>query len=83
MVVKTKPNLNRTRHLIPWEDAAVQRHLATLGLKPPASAEAVKRAFRALALKYHPDKRPDDENGSTDFQRIKDAYDALAAAGMA
>ncbi|OLQ04121.1 Chaperone protein DnaJ [Symbiodinium microadriaticum] len=65
------------------EEASVRQHLATLGLKAPSSAEAVKRAFRSLALKYHPDKRPDDQTRSADFQRIKDAYDALTAAGLA
>ncbi|CAE7345298.1 dnaJ [Symbiodinium natans] len=73
----------RALHQPGREDPAMRRHLATLGLQPPTSAEAVKRAFRSLALKYHPDKRPDDQTTSADFQRIKDAYDALTAAGLA
>lgn len=57
-------------------------HYNTLGISHAATPEEVRRAYRALALKHHPDKQSDD--GSSEyFQRIQAAYAALAKAGLA
>lgn len=46
-----------------------------LGVKPDATPDEIKTAFRALSKKYHPDMRPD---GSPErFRAISDAYDVL------
>ena len=47
-----------------------------LGLKPGASSEEVKRAYRKLSLKYHPDKNQDPD-AEEKFKALNNAYDLL------
>lgn len=51
-----------------------------LGVKPNASPEEIKRAYRRLALKYHPDKNPGDPLAEAAFKEIAEAYDILSDA---
>ena len=48
-----------------------------LGLSPGASDEEVKKAYRKLAMKYHPDRNPGDEEAARKMQEINAAYDAI------
>lgn len=48
-----------------------------LGLSPGASDEAVKRAYRALAKKYHPDMNPGDRHAAEMMNQINAAYDQI------
>jgi molecular chaperone DnaJ len=48
-----------------------------LGVERNASEEEVKRAYRRLAVKFHPDKNPDDANAEEKFKELGEAYDVL------
>jgi molecular chaperone DnaJ len=50
----------------------------TLGVKKGDSADKLKKAYRALAKKYHPDKNPGDKVAEEHFKEIQEAYDVLS-----
>jgi len=49
-----------------------------LGLERSASEEEIKKAYRKLAVKYHPDKNPSDKTAEENFKQIGEAYEALS-----
>jgi molecular chaperone DnaJ len=49
----------------------------TLGVSRNASADEMKKAFRKLAMQYHPDKNPGDHAAEAKFKEINEAYDVL------
>ncbi len=49
-----------------------------LGLPPDASADDIKRAYRRLALRYHPDHNPNDPQAEEHFKAISSAYEVLS-----
>ncbi|MBW7835342.1 MAG: molecular chaperone DnaJ [Sphingomonadales bacterium] len=49
----------------------------TLGIERSASGETVKKAFRKLAMQYHPDRNPGDNDAEHRFKEINEAYDVL------
>lgn len=51
-----------------------------LGVDRKASVEDIKRAYRKLALKYHPDHNPDDKNAEEKFKELNEAYQVLGDA---
>ena len=48
-----------------------------LGVGQNATDEEVKRAYRKLAVKFHPDKNPDDPHAEEKFKELGEAYDVL------
>ena len=50
----------------------------TLGVSKNASDEEIKKAYRKLARKYHPDRNPDDAEAEEKFKEISAAHDVLA-----
>lgn len=53
-------------------------HWQTLGLDPGADAQTLKRAFRALARRWHPDLNANDPVAEERFKRINEAYAVLS-----
>lgn len=49
-----------------------------LGITKGASASEIKKAYRKLALKYHPDKNPDDASAEEKFKEAAEAYEVLS-----
>lgn len=49
-----------------------------LGVSKSASDEDIKKAFRKLAMKYHPDKNPDNKQSEEKFKEINEAYETLS-----
>src|SRR5256712_5227528 len=48
-----------------------------LGVGRSTSEEEIKRAYRKLAVKFHPDKNPDDPHAEEKFKELGEAYDVL------
>ena len=49
-----------------------------LGVQKGASAEDIKKAYRKLALKYHPDRNPDNKEAEEKFKEAAEAYEVLS-----
>lgn len=49
----------------------------TLGVSRKAKPEEIRKAYRRLARKYHPDVNPGDKNAEERFKKVQEAYDVL------
>jgi curved DNA-binding protein len=59
---------------------APRDYYATLGVERKATADEIKKAFRKLALQYHPDRNPDDKAAEERFKEVNEAYAVLSDA---
>lgn len=50
----------------------------TLGVQSNASEAEIKKAYRRLAMKHHPDRNPDDAKSEASFKEAKEAYEVLS-----
>ena len=58
--------------------AANEDYYKVLGLTKSASADEIKRAYRKLAVKYHPDKNPGNKAAEEKFKQVSEAYEVLS-----
>ena len=49
-----------------------------LGVEKNASTQEIKKAYRKLALKYHPDRNPGDKTAEEKFRKVSEAYEVLS-----
>ena len=57
---------------------AKRDYYEVLGVNKDASADEIKRAYRRLAMKYHPDKNPDNKEAEEKFKECAEAYEVLS-----
>src|SRR5436190_13452130 len=57
---------------------AKRDYYEVLGVEREASEEEIKKAYRKLAVKHHPDKNPGDKASEESFKEIGEAYEALS-----
>ena len=53
-------------------------YYATLAVERGASAAEIKKAYRRLAMKHHPDRNPDNADSEEHFKEAKEAYEVLS-----
>jgi len=57
-----------------------QDYYEVLGVDRDASDRDIKKAFRRMAMKYHPDRNPDDQDAEEKFKDVNEAYEILSDA---
>ncbi len=57
--------------------ATKRNYYEVLGVERSASEEEIKKAYRKLAVQYHPDKNPGDKSAEEKFKEISEAYEVL------
>src|SRR3954470_14718907 len=58
--------------------AAKKEYYKTLGVAKDAKADDIKKAYRRLARKFHPDVNPNDKAAEDKFKELQEAYDVLS-----
>lgn len=57
---------------------AKRDYYEVLGIGKNASEEEIKKAYRKMAMKYHPDRNPDSKDAESKFKEAKEAYEMLS-----
>lgn len=60
------------------DKTSMKDYYQLLGVDRSASREDIKKAFRRLALKYHPDRNPDNKESEEHFKEVNEAYSCLS-----
>ena len=55
-------------------------YYSILGVARNASGDAIKKAYKKLAMKYHPDRNPGDKKAESKFKELSEAYEVLSNA---
>src|ERR1700675_2264643 len=63
---------------MPAPSKAVMDFYETLGVKRGAGADDIRKAYRKLARKHHPDLNPGDKTAEDRFKKVQEAYDVMS-----
>jgi molecular chaperone DnaJ len=69
-----------TRRSRMWSAMSKRDFYQVLGVPRNATEDAITKAYRRLAMKYHPDRNPDDKEAEERFKEAKEAYEVLTDA---
>jgi molecular chaperone DnaJ len=61
-----------------YQSSHPRDYYEVLGVEKSADADEIKRAYRRLAMKYHPDRNPDDAEAEAKFKECAEAYEILS-----
>jgi len=67
-----------TTQVLNTKEMSKRDYYKVLGLDKSASDSEVKKAYRKMAIKYHPDKNPDDKESENKFKEAAEAYETLS-----
>ena len=59
-------------------DTSTRDYYDVLGVTRTAAPSEIKKAYRKMAMKYHPDRNPDDTEAEAMFKEAAEAYEALS-----